>query len=105
MSAIVGIFDRKGAPVERALVRSLTHFLAYCGPDSRDVWLCLFALAWVGLAISTALAKSQMAAKWPAVIQIGVPVLGLVGWLAAKELARSFEAQPRQPDVQPVMRP
>ena len=38
MSAIVGIFDRKGAPVERALVRSLTHFLAYCGPDSRDVW-------------------------------------------------------------------
>jgi alpha-1,2-mannosyltransferase len=74
-------------------------------PDSRDVWLCLFALAWVGLAISTALAKSQMAAKWPAVIQIGVPVLGLVGWLAAKELARSSEAQPRQPDAQPVMPP
>jgi asparagine synthase (glutamine-hydrolysing) len=38
LSAIVGIFDRKGAPVERALVRSLTHFLAYCGPDARDVW-------------------------------------------------------------------
>ena len=38
MSAIVGIFDRKGAPVPRALLRSLTHFLAYCGPDGRDTW-------------------------------------------------------------------
>ena len=34
----MGIFDRKGAPVERALVRGLTHFLAYCGPDGREVW-------------------------------------------------------------------
>ena len=38
MSAIAGIFDRKGAPVPRALLRSLTHFLAYCGPDGRDTW-------------------------------------------------------------------
>ncbi len=38
MSAIVGIFDRKGAPVQRALLRNLTHFLAYCGPDWRDTW-------------------------------------------------------------------
>lgn len=38
MSAIAGIFDRKGAPVQRALLRSLTHFLAYCGPDWRDTW-------------------------------------------------------------------
>jgi asparagine synthase (glutamine-hydrolysing) len=38
MSAIVGIFDRKGAPVERSLLRDLTQFLSYCGPDWRDVW-------------------------------------------------------------------
>jgi asparagine synthase (glutamine-hydrolysing) len=38
MSAIVGIFDRKGAPVERSLLRGLTQFLSYCGPDWRDVW-------------------------------------------------------------------
>jgi asparagine synthase (glutamine-hydrolysing) len=38
LSAIVGIFDRKGAPVQRALLRNLTHFLAYCGPDGRDAW-------------------------------------------------------------------
>jgi asparagine synthase (glutamine-hydrolysing) len=38
LSAIVGIFDRKGAPVQRALLRNLTHFLAYCGPDWRDEW-------------------------------------------------------------------
>jgi asparagine synthase (glutamine-hydrolysing) len=38
VSAIIGIFDRKGAAVERSLVRDLTQFLAYCGPDWRDVW-------------------------------------------------------------------
>jgi asparagine synthase (glutamine-hydrolysing) len=38
LSAIAGIFDRKGAPVQRALLRNLTHFLAYCGPDWRDTW-------------------------------------------------------------------
>ena len=38
MSAIAGIFDRKGAPVQRALLRNLTHFLAYCGPDWRNTW-------------------------------------------------------------------
>ena len=38
MSAIAGIFDRKGAPVQRALLRNLTHFLAYCGPDWSDTW-------------------------------------------------------------------
>jgi asparagine synthase (glutamine-hydrolysing) len=38
LSAIAGIFDRKGAPVQRALLRNLTHFLAYCGPDWRDAW-------------------------------------------------------------------
>jgi asparagine synthase (glutamine-hydrolysing) len=38
VSAIAGIFDRKGAPVERSLLRDLTQFLSYCGPDWRDVW-------------------------------------------------------------------
>ena len=38
MSGIVGIFRRDGAPVERSLLRSLTHFLSYRGPDARDVW-------------------------------------------------------------------
>jgi asparagine synthase (glutamine-hydrolysing) len=38
LSAIAGIFDRKGAPLPRTLLRSLTHFLAYCGPDGRDTW-------------------------------------------------------------------
>jgi len=38
LSAIAGIFDRKGAPVQRALLRNLTHFLAYCGPDWSDTW-------------------------------------------------------------------
>ncbi len=64
-------------------------------PASRDVWQCLFALAWVGLAVSTSLARMQQSDKWPVVFQVGVPVLGLVGWLAARELARSPEAQAR----------
>ncbi|MGA8144870.1 MAG: asparagine synthase-related protein [Candidatus Acidiferrales bacterium] len=38
MSAIVGIFDRNGAPVERPLLRAFTQFLAYCGPDGPDIW-------------------------------------------------------------------
>jgi hypothetical protein len=64
-------------------------------PASRDVWQCLFALAWVALAVSTSLARMQQSDKWPVVLQVGVPVLGLVGWFAARELARSSEAQPR----------
>jgi hypothetical protein len=73
-------------------------------PDSRDVWLCLFALAWVGLAISSPLAKSQISAGWPFTVQVGVPVMGVVGWLAARELARSRGAHERLPDAQPVRR-
>jgi len=38
LSAIAGIFDRKGVPVQRALLRNLTYFLDYCGPDWRDMW-------------------------------------------------------------------
>ncbi|MBA4064034.1 MAG: hypothetical protein C0501_10040 [Isosphaera sp.] len=57
-------------------------------PRSRDAWVCLFALAWVGLAVGTPLALVQIKyLALPAVVQVSVPVLGLVGWLAARELA------------------
>ena len=73
-------------------------------PDSRDVWLCLFSLAWIALAITTPLAKSQIAAGWPVTVQVAVPVLGLGGWLAAKELARTSGVQARSPNDQSVAR-
>lgn len=38
MSGIVGILHRDGAPVVQPLLRALTQFLAYRGPDGRDVW-------------------------------------------------------------------
>ncbi len=38
MSGIVGIYDRSGAPVDRALLQALAHFLSYRGPDGRDTW-------------------------------------------------------------------
>jgi asparagine synthase (glutamine-hydrolysing) len=38
LSGIVGIYDRSGAPVDRALLQALTHFLSYRGPDWRDTW-------------------------------------------------------------------
>jgi asparagine synthase (glutamine-hydrolysing) len=38
LSGIVGIYDRSGAPVDRALLQALAHFLSYRGPDARDTW-------------------------------------------------------------------
>jgi asparagine synthase (glutamine-hydrolysing) len=38
LSGIVGICDRNGAPVDRALLQALAHFLSYRGPDWRDTW-------------------------------------------------------------------
>jgi asparagine synthase (glutamine-hydrolysing) len=32
------MFDRSGAAVDRGLLRSLTHFLSYVGPDARDTY-------------------------------------------------------------------
>jgi asparagine synthase (glutamine-hydrolysing) len=32
------MFDRSGAPVDRGLLWSLTHFLSYVGPDARDTY-------------------------------------------------------------------
>jgi asparagine synthase (glutamine-hydrolysing) len=39
LSGIVGIFERKGARVERSLVHALTQFLSSRGPDGREVWV------------------------------------------------------------------
>ena len=64
-------------------------------PERRDVWLCLFVLAWLVLAASTPLAKVQIDyLKPPGVFQFAVPVMGIVGWLVIRELAR----QPAVPD-------
>jgi asparagine synthase (glutamine-hydrolysing) len=38
LSGIVGIYDRSGAPVDRALLQGLAHCLSYRGPDWRDTW-------------------------------------------------------------------
>jgi asparagine synthase (glutamine-hydrolysing) len=38
VSGIVGIFRKDGAPADRLLLQSLAHFLAYRGPDGREVW-------------------------------------------------------------------
>jgi asparagine synthase (glutamine-hydrolysing) len=39
LSGIVGIYHRKGAPMELARLQSLVDFLAYRGPDSRECWM------------------------------------------------------------------
>jgi asparagine synthase (glutamine-hydrolysing) len=39
LSGIVGIYHRNGAPMERALLQSLVDFLAYRGPDGRELWI------------------------------------------------------------------
>ena len=90
---------------EWALLLSAAVVLWERFPNSRDVWLCLFALTWVALAITVPLAKSQIAAGWPVAVQLAVPVLGVVGWMAARELARPIDAQARSPDAQQVALP
>ena len=69
-------------------------------PGSRDAWVCLFALAWVALAVGVPLASVQIRSNAAVVIQVAVPVLGAVGWLAVKELARASGAQARPRDAQ-----
>jgi asparagine synthase (glutamine-hydrolysing) len=39
MSGITGMYERGGAPVDRALLQALTHSISYCGPDARDTWI------------------------------------------------------------------
>jgi hypothetical protein len=65
-------------------------------PESRPLWLCLNAIVWVVLAVSTPLSLVQEKfLGLPMVVQISVPVLGWVGWRTARELmkARSIEAR------------
>lgn len=38
MSGFVSVFQGDGAPIERALLESLTDFLTYRGPDAQGVW-------------------------------------------------------------------
>lgn len=70
-------------------------------PDRRDAWVALFAVAWLVLGTSTTVAKVQLDAHWPVVLQYSVPVLGVVGGLLARELARS-RGQPLNSGGQPV---
>ena len=65
-------------------------------PESRNVWLCLYAITWVVLAASTPLALVQEKyLRLPGVVQISIPAMAFVGWRAACELmrARSISAQ------------
>jgi hypothetical protein len=70
-------------------------------PERRDAWLTLFAAAWLALTVSTLLTKLQIEGlnvntamlsvhtpPSPAPIQASIPILGVVGWLAARELRR-----------------
>jgi hypothetical protein len=73
---------------EWALVLAAAVVLWERLPASRDVWLCLFTLAWAALAVSTTLTLVQIRhMQLPVAVQISIPVLGVVGWLAARELA------------------
>lgn len=38
MSGIVGILNLDGAPADRELLRQMTEFLAYRGPDAQEIW-------------------------------------------------------------------
>jgi asparagine synthase (glutamine-hydrolysing) len=38
LSGIVGILDRRGAPVDQDLLRGLTEFLSYRAPDAQEIW-------------------------------------------------------------------
>jgi alpha-1,2-mannosyltransferase len=65
-------------------------------PESRDKWRCLFVAAWIGLSISTTIAFLQIRfLHLPVVLQLSVPILGITGWLTARELsvARSLNEQ------------
>src|SRR5688572_14825143 len=39
MSGIVGIINLDGAPVDEQLLRQMTSFMAYRGPDAQDIWI------------------------------------------------------------------
>jgi asparagine synthase (glutamine-hydrolysing) len=39
MSGIVGIINLDGAPVDEQLLRQMTAFMAYRGPDAQEIWI------------------------------------------------------------------
>src|ERR1700738_1961328 len=39
MSGIVGIINLDGAPVDRDLLRRMTDFMSYRGPDTQEIWI------------------------------------------------------------------
>src|SRR5215210_2283123 len=39
MSGIVGIITADGAPVDQDLLRQMTDFMTFRGPDAQDVWI------------------------------------------------------------------
>lgn len=39
MSGIVGIINLDGAPVDQQLLRQMTEFMSYRGPDAQDIWI------------------------------------------------------------------
>ena len=39
MSGFVGIVNGSGAPVDSHLLRRLTEFMSYRGPDAREIWV------------------------------------------------------------------
>jgi hypothetical protein len=56
-------------------------------PEKRNLWLMVFVAAWVVLAASTPLAKVQIDyLKPPGVLQIAVPVMGLIGAVVMRQL-------------------
>src|SRR5260370_40495699 len=39
MSGIVGIINLDGAPVDRDLLRRMTEFMTFRGPDAQEIWI------------------------------------------------------------------
>lgn len=62
MSGFVCVFHGDGAPVERALLQSLTYFLAYRGPDAQSVW----AGSSVGMGHALLCTRHEYAGEQPA---------------------------------------
>lgn len=74
-------------------------------PRHREAWLVLFALGWVALFVSTDCCQVQLwiERRWfggeVAVVQLSVPVLGWVGWRAARLLTQPDNSElPKHPD-------
>ncbi len=80
-------------------------------PEKRNAWLPLFTLAWLALLVSSLLAQFQtegfaansrlmdlrVSDGFPFVFQLSVPVLAVVGCLAARELGQTLD--PASPSV------